>query len=449
MKAVSRKESWSLLLGDILMLTLSLWVSLLLRFGELPSGAIFQYHLLPFSILFVIWLFIFFIAGLYEKQTTIFKSRLPGRLLNTQLFNSLLAVMFFYFIPYFEITPKTILFVYLFVSTALIFIWRTYGQKLFGLKVRESAMILGQGSEMMSLQQEVNSNPRYGFQFVASFDLGKINEVDLQKDIIDKIYGDNISVVVIDLQNENIEKDLPHFFNLLFSRVRFVDMNSLYEEIFDRVPVSLLGYNWFLENISLTSNFSYDIFKRAMDIVFSIFFGLISLIFYPFIFLLIKLEDGGEIFIVQNRVGRNNSSIKIHKFRTMSFNDNEETENKKDNKITKVGKFLRNSRLDEIPQLWNILKGDLSLIGPRPELPALAEIYEREVPYYNVRHLIKPGVSGWAQLYHENHPHQGIDTKETKNKLSYDLYYIKNRSLFLDLKIALKTFKTILSQSGK
>ena len=133
----------------------------------------------------------------------------------------------------------------------------------------------------------------------------------------------------------------------------------------------------------------------------------------------------------------------------MNFNDNESNENKSVNKITKVGGFLRKSRLDEIPQLWNVLIGDLSLIGPRPELPALAQIYEMEVPYYNARHLITPGLSGWAQLYHENHPHQGVDTLETKNKLSYDLYYIKNRSLFLDLKIALKTIKALLSRTGK
>jgi lipopolysaccharide/colanic/teichoic acid biosynthesis glycosyltransferase len=133
----------------------------------------------------------------------------------------------------------------------------------------------------------------------------------------------------------------------------------------------------------------------------------------------------------------------------MSFNDDESGENKINNKITKVGGFLRKSRLDEIPQLWNVWRGDLSLIGPRPELPALAKVYEKEVPYYNVRHLIPPGLSGWAQLYHENHPHQGVNVEETKNKLSYDLYYVKNRSLMLDLKITLKTIKALLSRTGK
>jgi lipopolysaccharide/colanic/teichoic acid biosynthesis glycosyltransferase len=116
--------------------------------------------------------------------------------------------------------------------------------------------------------------------------------------------------------------------------------------------------------------------------------------------------------------------------------------------ITRVGKFLRTTRIDELPQLWNVFRGDLSLIGPRPELPELVKLYEKEIPYYNIRHLLKPGLSGWAQLYHKNHPHYRPDVSETRVKLSYDLYYIKNRSLLLDLKIALKTIKTLLSRSG-
>lgn len=449
MKVINKKEPWLLFLGDILMFVISLWMTLVLRLGEIPTSTVFSDHLVPFSILFLIWLFVFFIAGLYEKHTSIFKSLLPARLLNTQILNSLLAVVFFYFVPYFGITPKTILFIYLIISLILIFIWRTYGQNIFGFRSNESAMIIGRGVEMQAVYREVNDNPRYGFKFISSVDLDRLSEIDLQKDVIEKIYNEGISVVVIDLQNENIEKNLPHFYNLLFSQVRFVDLNSLYEEIFDRIPVSLLNYNWFLENVSLSSNVLYDFLKRLMDIVISFIFGLISLVFYPFIILAIKLEDGGSVYIQQNRVGRNNSLINIRKFRTMSFNDNEEGGNKQNNRITKVGNFLRRSRLDELPQLWNILVGDLSLIGPRPELPALTQVYEKEIPYYNVRHLIEPGLSGWAQLYHENHPHQGKNIEETKNKLSYDLYYIKNRSLALDFKIALKTLKALLSRTGK
>ncbi len=106
-------------------------------------------------------------------------------------------------------------------------------------------------------------------------------------------------------------------------------------------------------------------------------------------------------------------------------------------------------RLDELPQIWNVLKGDLSLVGPRPEQVDMVADYASKIPYYNVRHLIKPGLSGWAQIYHENHPHHAIEVDETRNKLSYDLYYVKNRSLFLDFEIMLKTARTILMRKGK
>jgi lipopolysaccharide/colanic/teichoic acid biosynthesis glycosyltransferase len=114
----------------------------------------------------------------------------------------------------------------------------------------------------------------------------------------------------------------------------------------------------------------------------------------------------------------------------------------------KVGAFLRKTRIDELPQLWNVLKGDVSLIGPRPEIPALVKLYESEIQYYNIRHLIKPGLSGWAQLYHDNHPHHGEAVGQTKEKLAYDLFYIKNRSFMLDIKIGLKTINKLLSRSG-
>jgi len=116
--------------------------------------------------------------------------------------------------------------------------------------------------------------------------------------------------------------------------------------------------------------------------------------------------------------------------------------------VTRVGNMLRKTRIDEFPQLWNVLKGDLSLIGPRPEMPHLAELYEKEIPYYNIRHFIQPGLSGWAQIHHSKPPKFGAQYDGTKEKLSYDIFYIKNRSLLLDLYIGLKTIKTLFSRTG-
>ena len=453
MKVINKRESGWLFWGDLLIFTFSLWLTLAVRFHTWPTAGDYWEHLWPFGLLFLIWSLIFFIAGLYEKHTVSFKRHLLARIINAQILNSLLAVVFFYFIPYFGITPKVILFIYIIIFSLLILLWRLYGQKLFGLKTREKGLVLGRGEELIQLVKEVNANPRYGLEIVSSFDLDNFGAVDFQADILDQIKSRNISVVILDLHNETLKKNQAYFYNLLFSRIRFIDIDDLYEDIFDRVPLSLINYDWFLKNISLTTDMTYDFFKRTVDCLFACGLGLISLVLYPFIFLAIKLDDQGPIFISQERLGKNNRLIRIIKFRTMSFNDNERTDpaaaGGKVNKITRVGAFLRQSRLDEIPQLWNVWTGDLSLIGPRPELPALARVYEQAVPYYNVRHLITPGLSGWAQLYHENHPHHGVNTVETKNKLSYDLYYVKNRSWLLDLKIILKTVKTLLSRSGR
>jgi lipopolysaccharide/colanic/teichoic acid biosynthesis glycosyltransferase len=290
---------------------------------------------------------------------------------------------------------------------------------------------------MKELLEEVNNNPRYGLEFISSVDLNRIVGMDFQEEILSRIYSEEVQIIAIDLKNEKVEPILPHLYNLIFSRIKFIDMYKIYEDIFDRVPLSLVRYNWFLENISTEVKVAYDVLKRITDIILSSILGAVSLIFYPIVALLIKLDDGGNIFFEQERIGKNNKIIKVKKFRTFS-----------DSKITKVGRWLRATRVDELPQLWNVFRGDMSMIGPRPEIPSLVKHYEEEIPYYNIRHLIKPGLSGWAQLYHTDPPKVVADSDKTRRKLSYDLYYIKNRSLMLDLKIALKTIKALLSRSG-
>ncbi len=430
MKILGRKEPVILLLGDLLSFVISLWLALFLRYLTLPSLNLFYTHLKPFSILFLASIIVFYIAGLYGKHTTILRSRLPTTIFNAQLANSLVAIIFFYLIAFFGITPKTILFIYLVISFGLILLWRIYGYFLVGSSRVENVFIIGSGREVDELKNEINKNDVYNIRFV------------------DKI--EDASTVIVDFYDERVETMLPKLYMRIFSGVNFVDFHKIYEEIFDRVPLSLLKYNWFIENISTHPNTVYDTLKRLMDILLSLILFIVSLIFYPFVVLAIKLDDRGPVFISQERVGARGRLVKIHKFRSMSKNDSGDYKSgvARENRITRVGAFLRKSRIDELPQLWNVLVGDISLIGPRPELPALVDVYETEIPYYNVRHIIKPGLSGWAQIHQENHPHHKEAVMETKEKLTYDLYYIKERSLLLDIQIALQTIKTLLSRVG-
>ncbi len=448
MTIVNKRESLILLLGDLVFFFLALWLTLLVRYFEFPDALRFFSHAEPFSILFVIWIAFFYIAGLYEKHTIFLRNKLPITILNTQVVNSLAAVSFFYLIPFFGITPKTNLFIYLVISFGLIVVWRLFiFPKVFFSKKKFSAILIGSGEEMKELKNEVNQNDRYGFNFVQSIDVRDLGNIDFQREVLDVVYSENVSLIAVDMRDPAIEPIVPQLYNLIFCGIQFIDTHKVYESIFDRIPLSIIGYSWFLENISSNSHIVYDSMKRLMDVSVAIIFGLFTLIFYPFVMLAVFFEDRGRSFITQERVGKGGRRFKLVKFRSMTRNEDRggwvgET----DNKITRVGKFLRKSRIDEFPQLWNVLKGDLSLIGPRPDIIGNFETLSREVPYYTIRNVVKPGLSGWAQTHQDIVP-QSIE--ETKERLAYDLYYIKNRSFILDIKIALQTIKTLLSRVGK
>ena len=445
MKRLSGKEKFLLFFGDIVLLYGSLWLTLLLRYLELPSMALFMLHFGPFSYLFAAWVLVFYIASLYEPHTIVLKSKLPGVILNAQGVNSLIAVLFFYLIPAFGITPKVTLFIYLVVSFIAISTWRIFGAPLTGLRKKERAVLIGSGKDSALLYRTVNENSYYPMRFMTWVDIEDLSGIDFDDEVLRPIYSEGVTTVVIDVKNDHIAPILPKLYNLIFSHIRFVDQYRIYEDIFDKIPLSLIGYSWFLENVSSRAHFGYDLAKRAMDITLSLILLIPSALIFPFVFLLIKLEDGGPIFYTPLRIGEGNHPMRIFKFRTMSVMDEGKQLGQNENKITRVGRFLRMSRIDELPQLWNVLRGDLSLIGPRPEFPKLVELYHEQIPYYNMRHLIKPGLSGWAQVHHDTPP-QSIE--ETKEKLSYDLYYLKNRSIALDIKIALKTIRTLLSRTG-
>ncbi len=442
MKIFSRRDPIILFAGDLASFFAALWLALAFRYSAIPSVELFSQHFVPFAVLFTLWILVFFIAGLYEKHTLVFKGKLPALILNTQVANSLIAVVFFYIIPSFGITPKTILATHLVISFALIILWRVSLVPRFGFRNRENAILIGAGKEMDELKEEVNSSGQYNLTFVSSVNFDDVDSKTLQRDVVETVKNEMVSSIVVDLKNEKAGIILPSLYNLIFSNVRFLDMHKVYEEVFDRIPLSLVRYSWFLENISSSSHVGYDLFKRSTDLMTGLILGLLSLPLYPIVALVIFLDDRGKIFLFQDRIGKNNSVIRIVKFRSMARNATGE------NVVTRAGRMLRATRIDELPQLWNVIKGELSLVGPRPELPDLVKVYEKEIPYYKMRHLVTPGLSGWGQIKDYNVPRGTADVDKTRTKLSYDLYYIKNRSLVLDLTITLKTIKTILSKSG-
>lgn len=446
----SRYERIFLCIQDIAVLLVSLWLTLALRYQAIPQWDMFLQLLAPFSLLFIAWVIIYLIAGLYEKQSTLWKKRLPARLMRAQLMNSAVAVAFFYLIPYFSISPKTILFMYVVLSGLLLVAARLLAIRYMTPRKKQMGLLIAGGVEKDKLVGEINNNNRYGLLFSSIIDLDTVTEKDLVDSISQTIAQKHITTVVIDLDHPKIQTVLSSVYRILFSKVNFINFNTLYESVFDCIPLSSVTHGWFLEYVSLQPRYTYEAIKRGMDLFLAGIALILSLPFYAVAYILIKLDDGGPIFITQDRIGQGNKIIKITKFRSMTTDDAGEydTTKAKVNRITRVGAFLRKSRIDELPQLLSVLRGDQSLIGPRPELPALVALYEKDIPYYNVRHMLKPGLSGWAQIY-ADHGHGAVAFEVTKEKLSYDLFYVKNRSVSLDIMIALKTIQILLSFVGK
>lgn len=425
-----------LLFGDVVVFFVSLWLTLFVRNVEYPSGELFFSLLAPFLLIFILWLLVFYIADLYGKHTSIFRRKLPSVIFYAQLTNSTIAVIFFYFIPYFGVTPKTLLFVDLFISFFLLFAWRGWLAPNIHLNLPEKIYFACRGQEVEEIIAEIKNNPSYNITIARETEIKDIKKT-------------GITAIAVDLYDEEINEALKNFYGMIFSGIRFIPLHSLYEELFDREPVRSLKEQWFLENISNRPKPVYDGLKRLMDVIVAGSLGVVSLIFYPFVCLAIKGEDRGVIFSEQERVGKDNKKIKLLKFRTMTNPGENGQWGKTENHVTKVGNWLRKTRIDELPQLWNILRGDISLIGPRPEFPDPVALYSQDIQYYNIRHIIKPGLSGWAQIRQEAEPHHGVDVDGTRMKFSYDLYYIKNRSFWLDLSIALKTIKILLMRKGR
>lgn len=447
MSTALRPRTLILFLGDICFFVSALWVSLFFRSFDLPTQDLFIAHLEPFSLLFVAWIIVFFIAGLYENRLLILARRaLSATLLVAQSANITLAALFFFFIPWFGIAPKTVLVIYLFVSFVLVLCWRAFiFPNLF--QTADDAIVLGTGAEIDELSERFNAAHRAPVHVVEVIrpNAGSVAEAAQRA-----LQSHKIRFMIADFSNPQVTAAFPKLINYLAEGVRFIDAMTLYEEVFGRVPMAVLDEQWLARYVVRHSFSFYGAFKRMMDILIALPAALVSLIFYPFIALAIKMHDGGPIFISQERVGEDDRPVRIYKFRSMSGNDAGRYEEGGGSKlhVTAVGKFLRVTRLDELPQLWGIVRGDLSFVGPRPELPPLVAQYEQQIPFYNVRHLVRPGLSGWAQLYHDDHPHHGTEVEATRDKLSYDLYYIKHRSLALDLTIAAKTIKKLLTRSG-
>ena len=315
---------------------------------------------------------------------------------------------------------------------------------------------MGDGPEAKKLIEEINARPYLGYKLKTVYsnqvkDFKKLEEkvkiAPIKSDFFQKLKREKIDILIIAetlKANSQITKTL---YQGLEARIDFWDLAKAYEIICGKIPISFVSKTWFLENLKEGEKAFYDKLKRIFDLVFVSLLTLLSSPLWAIIALAIKLEDKGDIFYKQKRVGKDRKEFVLIKFRSMKPNAEKKGEakwaGKNDKRTTKIGKILRRTHLDELPQSLNVFKGDLSLVGPRPERPEFVKKLNNKIPHYHLRHLIKPGVTGWDQIKFR-YARTMLDSFE---KFQYDLYYLKNRKLFLDFGILLKTFQSFFRKT--
>lgn len=441
-----------ILCGDTLGLYLALFLALAVRYQKNPLPETWAAHWPTFSLIFFLWLIIFYLSGLYDLRKTKNDLQFFSFFLVGLGINLLVTIGYFYIVNLPNLSPKTILLLLIAIYLPLFALWRLLAHSLlrsstFGTRL----LFLGLTKEARELVNVFSKNPQLGYNAVAVVSEEQnqfLNELPITVErltnldgLLDYIKTKKIDTIVLSLANTDTGLNRL-LYETILSRVNIANINSFYEMVTHRVPLAALSETWFLENLKETRKNVYDKIKLATDFVLAVLMLTGFLILLPVLALIIYIGDRGPIFYRQTRVGRDGKIFTIWKFRTMKVgaeNNGPQFAAVGDNRITAVGKILRLSRLDELPQAINILKNEMSFIGPRPERPEFVAELQKLMPYYNARHLIKPGLTGWAQVnYNYTDSFEG-----NLMKLQYDLFYIKNRSLLVDAITLLKTIKVI------
>lgn len=433
----------SLVFGDLIILHLSLFTSLCLRYGMNDLSEKWSNHLPSFLFVFIIFILILYLNNFYNLNTKPWGFSFFKSLSSAILFSGVFSIIYFYLATENEITPKTNLLIFLGVFFLLFSLWRLFFQSAAKkISKEEGLAIIGFNDKTLSLLKEIKKNPGTVYQNIFIF-----KNIEELNSLSEKIAEKNIKNIVIcdDFGNDILLRSI--LFKCLNLKLNFYNYSDFYEAISGKIPVEVIDNEWFLNNIKEADLLYFNSLKSVLDFFIAIILLILTLPISIVLAIFIKIDSRGPVFFKQIRVGKNEQEFKIIKFRSMKVeNNNLDPVKDSDTRITAFGRFIRKSRLDEIPQLINIIKGEMSFIGPRPEQPSIIKQLEKEVPFYKTRLLIKPGISGWDQVSGEYH---GPSTEDTIKKLQSDLFYIKNRSLYLDGIISLKTITTILSRSGK
>jgi exopolysaccharide biosynthesis polyprenyl glycosylphosphotransferase len=357
--------------------------------------------------------------------------------------------------------PRIAVGAFIVAASILTLIWRTSYIRLYtssGLQRR--VLIVGAGKAGVTLAQvycAANPKPFTLIGFIDD-DLQKLNElyegypvIGASQDLLPLIDEYRVSDVVVAITGELQGATFQTLLDVQERGVEVTRMPTVYEEITQRVPIHHLESDWLMRSFvdQMKVSAVYSALKRLLDLI----GGLLGLVCYlvcaPAIAIAVLWDSGPPVLYSQDRLGKGAEGFTIRKFRSM-YQDAEADGSyqpalENDERVTRVGKFLRTTHLDELPQFWNVLRGEMSLVGPRAERAVLVAEYQKQIPFYRARLLVKPGLTGWAQV---NYGYVA-DVKETSIKLEYDLYYIEHRSILMDISILLRTIGTVVSRKGR
>ncbi|MDA3840127.1 MAG: exopolysaccharide biosynthesis polyprenyl glycosylphosphotransferase [Patescibacteria group bacterium] len=444
-----------LLLGDISMLYISLYLTLLLRYRDNFSVEIWQNHYPPFTYIFIAWLFLFYFLNLYNLYFTQNSKIFYRSIIKSIGIAGVIAALFFYLNPSIGIAPKINLLLYILVFSFVFSLWRFfYNSILFSYLPKNRIAFIGVNDQISEIIYFLKANPNAGYKPLLIIDAKSeltesyhgIKTIRDISNLKDDIKRNHINTIVLSTNPDNSSVLRQQLFSSLSLKLDFINSINFYELIIGKVPIDAINQMWFLENLNEGGKALFDRTKSIFDFLFALSILLLTLPFWILIIIIIKIESHGPVFFKQIRISKDGKEFSIIKFRTMKIeNNNFAPTTKNDSRITSFGSFLRKSRIDEIPQALNILKGEMSFVGPRPERPEIIKDLEKVVPFYKERMLVKPGLTGWDQVSGEYHS-PSVD--DTLKKLQYDLYYVKNRSIYLDTSILLKTISVVMNRAG-
>ncbi|MGA7080211.1 MAG: TIGR03013 family XrtA/PEP-CTERM system glycosyltransferase [Terriglobales bacterium] len=314
----------------------------------------------------------------------------------------------------------------------------------------ERVYVVGSGERAQRLVQGLRQNPEIGVE-IASWTgklEGAVTRETVAAHLMEVVKKQKVHRVIVAVPDRRGTTPMKELLELRMQGVKIEEATSWLEKISGKIEVESLYPSWLVFNEGFRRSAVFVLVRRMLSIVISLTGLLLALPLLPFIALAVRLDSAGPVFYTQTRVGKAGRQFKVVKFRTMRQDAESGTGAQwaanNDPRITRVGKFLRMSRLDEIPQLWCVLKGDMAFVGPRPERPEFIESLSKEIRFYGVRHMVRPGVTGWAQIKYK----YGSTIDDAREKLQYDLYYIKHASIGLDLLIMFQTVKIVLLGRG-